>query len=172
MREALRRRIGEVGITLETLEELSGATTRGYATKILGEPPLKRAQLETFLWLIEALGLELILRINPQTAAKMAPRYIKRKLARVVRPGDASPIGDFFQRLSRLGNEARSRELSPERRSELARHAANARWSKSGARRETRPAQAAAGGVGSHTLRKCTSNGGNHPDCHGTGGAL
>jgi hypothetical protein len=54
MREALRRRIGEVGITLETLEELSGATTRGYATKILGEPPLKRAQLEIFLWLIEA----------------------------------------------------------------------------------------------------------------------
>jgi hypothetical protein len=133
MREALRKRIGEVGITLEVLEELSG-TQRGYASKVLGPVPLKRAQLETFLWLAEALGLELILRVNPQTAAKMAPRYIKRRLTRAMRPGEASPLETFFRRLSQLGNEARSCKLSPERRAALARHAAMARWSKSEAR--------------------------------------
>jgi hypothetical protein len=35
---------------------------------------------------------------------------------------------DFYKRISRMGNEVRSRKLPPERRSEPARVAAEARW--------------------------------------------
>jgi hypothetical protein len=37
MREALRRRLAELNISLETAEEISGIQ-RGYVSKMLGEP--------------------------------------------------------------------------------------------------------------------------------------
>ena len=36
----------------------------------------------------------------------------------------------FFKRLSKVGNQARQQKLSPERRAEIARSGARARWKK------------------------------------------
>lgn len=126
MRAALRKRIAELGVTLECLENLSGASS-GYVTRILGDPPQKRAALETFLWLIPALGLELILRVDPQATAKMAPRYMKRRLTRALRASRSSPLELGKTEFARLGGNARARLPNI---SDINRKAALTRWAR------------------------------------------
>ncbi|MFY9837172.1 MAG: hypothetical protein WAK55_12010, partial [Xanthobacteraceae bacterium] len=126
LRAVLRKRISELGIALECLEDISGCQ-RGYATRVLGEPPQKRAALETFLWLIGALGLELNLRINPARAAKMAPRYVKRRLTRAMSAPSYTPLELGKAHLWRLGGRARQQLPNA---SELNRRAALTRWAR------------------------------------------
>jgi hypothetical protein len=127
---AIRKRIDELQITYETLEAISGCQS-GYCAKILGRPPAKRVQLYTAFLLIEALGLRVKLEEDPELTERLRHRWTKRRLTKAV----MLPAGrikefppDFYRYISRLGNEARSRKISPSRRSELARHAAMARW--------------------------------------------
>jgi hypothetical protein len=127
---AIRRRINELEVSYETVEAVNGIQS-GYTTKILGNPPAKRVQLYTAFLLIEALGLRVRLEEDPDLAERLRHWWTKRRLTKAV----MLPAGrikefppDFYRYISRLGNEARSRKISPSRRSELARHAAMARW--------------------------------------------
>jgi hypothetical protein len=130
---AIRRRIDELQLSHETVEAISGAMP-GYISKILGSPlspPPKRVQLYLACILIEALGLEIRLYENPQAMERLARRFEKRRLRKVQMPTAMRTIElmpDFYRHISGLAADARRRKISPERRSELARHAATARW--------------------------------------------
>jgi hypothetical protein len=126
MREALRRRVVDLNISLETADALSGLNDR-YSQKLLGEPPTKRAQLDTYLWLLQGLGLKLVLQIDDLATAKLKDRYTPRRLKRVL-TACVPRTPAYFRRLSQMAAVARRHKLSPERRSELARNAAQARW--------------------------------------------
>jgi hypothetical protein len=132
---AIRKRIDELGLSHETVEAISGAQN-GYISKIIGSPcspPAKRVQLYLACILIEALGLEIRLYENPQAMERLARRFEKRKLKKpavrtAMRKIELMP--DFYRHISGLAADARRRKISPERRSQLASHAATARWRK------------------------------------------
>jgi hypothetical protein len=126
---AIRRRVDELEINLATLEDIAGLQPN-YATKVLGDPPPKRACPFTTFLMLQALGLDVQLVENRQAMERLRPRYAKRKLKRKIRTAmrmvELPP--DFYKRISGLAADARRRKISPERRSELARVAAEARW--------------------------------------------
>jgi hypothetical protein len=132
---AIRRRINELQLSHETVESISGAMP-GYISKILGSPcspPAKRIQLYLACILVEALGLEIRLYENPQAMERLERRFEKRKLKKAsvraaMRKIELMP--DFYRHISGLAADARRRKISPERRSQLASHAATARWRK------------------------------------------
>lgn len=126
---AIRRRIDELELPHQVVEHLAGLQN-GYLTKVIANPPPKRASPFTLFLIVQALGLDMQLVENPQVMERLRPRYEKKKLKRKIRPAgrivELTP--DFYKRISRMGNDARSRKLTPECRSELARVAAGARW--------------------------------------------
>jgi transcriptional regulator with XRE-family HTH domain len=131
MLAAIRRRRDEIGITNELLEEISGIQV-GYASKILAEPPAKRLQVFTLFLLADALSLTPAFLENPEMAAKMASRYTKRKLRKVIpsqlRTYTRTP--DQLRFWGRHGGFARARNLSPAELSKIGRRANQVRWSR------------------------------------------
>jgi hypothetical protein len=75
---AIRRRVDELGITLDTLEVLSGITA-GYASKCLSDPPMRRATPWTWFLMLQALGLKVALIEDPAAVEKMRRRWLPRK---------------------------------------------------------------------------------------------
>jgi hypothetical protein len=135
---AIRRRIEELELSHETVEYLAGLQS-GYLSKVIADPPPKRTSPFTQFLILQALGLRVKLEEDPQLIEKIRQRWSKRKLRKSMRTAvsidrviELPP--DFMRRISRMGCEARMRKLTAARRSELARHAAMARWSKSNAR--------------------------------------
>src|SRR5262249_23894739 len=147
---AIKRRIDDLGITLETVEHLSGIPS-GYLSKITGDPPMRRASPYTWFLVLQALSLKLTLTVDPPMAERMKDRYVPRKAKKPVRretpnavqfaPGHFKKIGSQggLARASRLTSqqrslsarhacEARYAGMSPEQRSATARHAACSRW--------------------------------------------
>jgi hypothetical protein len=55
-------------------------------------------------------------------------------------------IREFFRRQGKIGSKKRMEVLSPEQRQEIARNAAQARWSKREEKQSRKPQQAATGG--------------------------
>jgi hypothetical protein len=141
--EAIRRRIQELGLSYEVVNDLAGLQ-QNYLTKVISNPPPKRMSPFTQFLILQALGLRVRLEEDPELIEKLKGRWSKRKLRKSMRTAvsidrviELPP--DFMRRISRMGCEARMRKLSPERRSDLARNAASARW------RQHREAQQAAG---------------------------
>jgi hypothetical protein len=128
--KAIRGRVAALDVSHEIIEEIAGIQ-RGYLSKVTADPPPKRMGAFTWFLILQAIGLDMQLVENPDLTAKLKPRWTKRKVVRkLVRPAGriVQLTPDFYSRISRMGNEARSRNLTPERRSELARVAAEARW--------------------------------------------
>jgi hypothetical protein len=126
---AIRQRVDELQTNYLSVEAVSGIQL-GYLTKVTANPPPKRMGLHVCFLILTALGLQVELTEAPDFQ-RYAQRLERRKLTR--RPGRITGRSkkcapDFYAYISRLGNEARSRKLSPERRSALARSAAQARW--------------------------------------------
>lgn len=139
-RDFCRARIRGLGITYETVDEIAGFGVRG-TTKYLAEPPLRKMSIDAMFQLLGAIAVvqnlsaddtrlerlknfhnwKRVKRIGPQYAAGVRPvakhRAIKYATT-VARMGF----------LSVLGNEARTKKLSQERRIEIAKHAAAVRW--------------------------------------------
>lgn len=128
--EAIRQRVAELDVSYDVIESIAGIQS-GCPSKVIANPPPKRIGPFTYFLILQALGCELQMVENPQEMERLRSRLSKRKLRRTrVRPA-ASIIElapDFYARISRMGNAARNTKLSPERRSELARNAALARW--------------------------------------------
>jgi hypothetical protein len=55
-------------------------------------------------------------------------------------------IREFFRRQGKIGSKKRMQVLSPEQRQEIARNAAQARWSKREEKQSRKPQQPATGG--------------------------
>jgi hypothetical protein len=133
--EAIRRRIQELGLSYEVVNDLAGLQ-ENYLTKVISNPPPKRMSPFTQFLILQALGLRIKQEEDPELIEKLRGRWTKRKLTKTkkILPADSMhkmeiPI-DTLRRRARAGGYARARCVSSERLSEIGRAAAMARWSK------------------------------------------
>jgi hypothetical protein len=131
--EAFRARKTQRGLSNGTVEaQLLWAD--GICDKYLGPSrtlQLTAAVIEDFMTL---LGVELVMRVNPELEARICAR-LERRDERQVRPQRrlskellAIARAQIFKELSERGNEARRAKVSPKARSRIARAAATCRW--------------------------------------------
>ena len=123
---ALKQRMHELGVTMETLDDIAGLPTR-YVSKLFAPRAMKTLGKISLGPLIGALGIKLIVAEDAQQLALVRSRLTKRRSA----PPSMTPsMGDFFRRIGALGGHARTLSISPWRRRQIARMAARARWSR------------------------------------------
>jgi hypothetical protein len=126
--KAIRDRINELNISLGTAETLAGIAA-GSMAKITSDPPMRRASPYTLLLVLQALSLKVNLTHDPEMAAKMSKRYVKRK-ERMVRSAVGTPkvielTPDHMRRIGRMGGRARAALPNA---SEINRRSALTRW--------------------------------------------
>jgi hypothetical protein len=142
--DAIRARVVQLGITHETLDAIAGLQS-GYTSKILSpnkanllpgsrEHPSKRMGPFIMFMVVEALGLEMALHDDAEAMKRIQTRLQQRKVPRVRASSTHTYpfcfMPDFVQIRSQRGGHARAAKLSPKQRTESARKAANARWSR------------------------------------------
>ena len=127
----LRARVAELGITHETLDDLAGFQS-GYASKLLCDPPMKRLGPITLHIMFGALAMRQQLVHDEEAYGRLQHRLERRLKPRMLRARRTTVhlTPDFMRRIAILGNAARTKKLSPAKRSRLARKAAKARWAK------------------------------------------
>jgi hypothetical protein len=134
---AIRHRRDELRISHFTLDHVSGIPS-GYASKLLASPPMKRLGALSLGPVLGALGLRLLVVDDPAALARVSARLVKKQR----KHADRSMLTDqpcqrqrFLPFLDRaFARTARARGLSlqtPQRRQEIARKAAKARWARS-----------------------------------------
>jgi hypothetical protein len=108
---AIRSRIVQLGISLETAEEIIG-TPAGYLSKITSDPPQRRASPYLLLLILQGLGLKMTLTVDPVMAGKLAHRYTPRKTTVVRAKQGLQQIvelaPDYRRRIASLGGQARA----------------------------------------------------------------
>lgn len=141
---AIRARAEELNISRNTIDDVAGLTP-GYASKLLAAVPLKKIGAVSLGPLLGALGMRIVLVEDLEQMRRVAERMTKRNAAQSRLLPDGKHLGVTvkislrqLKKLSRLGNDARSRSLSPRRRKLIARHAAQIRWERVRAQRERR----------------------------------
>lgn len=80
---ALRDRAAAVGYTNETLDEVTGLQS-GYCGKLLGPGMVKCLGPLSMRLMLDALGVELVIRENPETMADVRRRGVIRERAPVM----------------------------------------------------------------------------------------
>ena len=131
--DVIRQRIDEIGITHLTLDAAAGLQT-GYSSRLLLEPnpeahPMKRMGAFVMFQVMEALGLELVLRENPLVLEQIKPELVQRRRPRMLGRSSVLIFRPDELRLNGLkGAAARNKNLSPAQRTRIARKAARARW--------------------------------------------
>lgn len=144
-RAAVRARIAELDITYSVVDEIAGYTEK-YTGRLLAVPKAaKKFCASSRAAVLGVIGLREIrdetswCLVEDAKALEKAKRNRHWRLRVEGRPkymlpgGEHDPIPVFFNRrfmrqISRKGNAARRKKLSPERRSEIAKCAADARW--------------------------------------------
>jgi hypothetical protein len=140
LQRALRERAEELGVSNATLDELCGFSDR-YASKVLGLHPSRALGPTSLPALLGGLGAVLILCEDEAGLARVRARLekrqrnAKRRMLTEIAPAEAGG-GLRRRRASSLwdaegARRARARGvliLGPERRREIARAAARARW--------------------------------------------
>jgi hypothetical protein len=128
--DRFREQKDQLGISDAALDALCGFAA-GHVSKILGPGRAKGMGRLTFDTVADALGLSVVVVIDPEKVRRMKGRWEKRNAVFVnVRPCRLSKAArtqartEIFAALGTLGGTARARNLSKERRSEIARHAA------------------------------------------------
>ena len=100
---AIRRRIDDLGITLETAEHIGGLQS-GYLSKMLGNPPLKRASPWSWFIALQSLGLRVALVEDSEAAARLGKKWERRKARKPVLSAPGTPRAielapDFMRRI-------------------------------------------------------------------------
>jgi len=133
---AFRARLVELGLNYETVDELSGWTTR-YCSKLLAEEPARNLGPMSLDAILGATGLKIALVEDPEKLEKIKRHrdFRPRKYAVRARGKHAGYIvrRDTLEHMRRMGIEggrARAEKLSERKRSAIARKAAKARWRK------------------------------------------
>jgi hypothetical protein len=105
---AIRARVDELGITHETVDAVSGLQS-GYTSKLLCDPPIRRAGPMVLFVLIQALGMQLILAEDLVGMASLRHRLTPRKATKRFnqRGGSITFTPDFYSRIGRMGAAAR-----------------------------------------------------------------
>lgn len=73
LRQALRARIAELDVTLDSVDAIAGAPER-YFSKVLAPNPCRPLTWEMFFLLAESLGLDVVLRPNAGKLAALQQR--------------------------------------------------------------------------------------------------
>jgi hypothetical protein len=132
----LRSRADDLNLSRLEIDRLANLAP-GHAAKLLSPRPLRRLGNETMPFLLSALGVRLVLQVDPDALERI------KRIAKPREPGRARLNGvtslvfhrRHYQRMGRLGG-AKRRFLSPEERTRLARKAGLA---SAEARRKRRP---------------------------------
>ena len=107
--QALRNRICELGIILDTIDQIAGLAPR-YASKLLSNEPVKHFGAISLFPVLQALGLRMRLEPNDEAIAKLSkrsdwqltirngpryrPRYDRRKRISSTAPRTATAAPD------------------------------------------------------------------------------
>jgi hypothetical protein len=129
----LRQRQAELGVTMESLDQVAGLPSR-YAAKLLSPVPVRSLGRISLGPLLQSLGLQIVLIEDQSALDKVRPRFGTRE-RKMMRSGGTQVVTIRISRrklamLAKRGGRARAQRLTAEQRSESARHAARARWSK------------------------------------------
>lgn len=128
--ELERRRLAS-GLSMEQLDELAGTAERSYAKALYPDTESGRAsRIEKLQLYVDVLFCEgFTLRMMPGGGMPTAigtRRKIQAEAAHYDRPTSRRHMSE----LAKLAAAARRLKISPERRQDMARAAANARWGK------------------------------------------
>jgi hypothetical protein len=131
--DALRSRKEELGLS-NSFVEAQLQMTDGGCDKVLGPTQERGLSVPVMLDMLELFGARLVIQVDAESEARMRTRW-ERRDERSVRPQKRLSkklmnlaLSQFYGRLSRVGNKARSAKLPPEARSNIARAAAVSRW--------------------------------------------
>jgi hypothetical protein len=131
MLDAIRRRVNELSVTGEGLDEYVGLP-RGYYSKLAGAKPIRRLGMVSFAPVLNGLGLKCQFVEDQEATERLRSRVRPRRDSYVrSAPSIVLTVRDF-KKLGRRGAQARVDNSTPKQRSEWARHAARARWRKAG----------------------------------------
>lgn len=132
---AVRARLLELGISFETLDELAGWTST-YATKLLGEEPIKHFGPMSFDAVIGSIGVKVAFIEDDEALERLRKHrnFVPRKRAPNRLPIDGKQeyvvrrvTRENMRQISVLAAEARRLKISPARRKKIAQKAARAR---------------------------------------------
>jgi hypothetical protein len=106
----------------------------GGCDKVLGPTQRKGMSIPVMLDMIELFGGRLVIQVDAESEARMQDRWERRDAGKVRHQKRVGKklmeiaVSQFYQHLSKLGNEARKVKLPREARSSIARAAAISRW--------------------------------------------
>ena len=127
MLQAIRERVIELQIHGERFDDYAGLPT-GYLSKLAGKRPQRRLGMVSFQPVLSGLGLKCQF-IEDQAATERLKNHVAPRNGSYVR-GTPSIVFTvrFFQKIGRLGAQARIDNSTKQQRQEWARKAAIARW--------------------------------------------
>lgn len=128
---ALRARVAELGVSLETVEGVAGLPER-YAIKLLAPIPVKGVGRASLGPMLGALGLKIVVVEDAEALARVARRLV-RKEAQYANTGmrtEKSHVNTGDSEWGRIMAARRMVLISPRQRTRLAKRAARARWAK------------------------------------------
>ena len=122
MLNMLRSRVAELQINGERFDEFAGLP-RGYLSKLIGANPTRHMGITSMGLLFDALGISCVVIENQQTTARLKSRLIPRNNSFSRRTSlYVNGITDRqWQRIQKLGRQARWKRLSKQQRSEIMR---------------------------------------------------
>jgi hypothetical protein len=137
---ALRARAAELELTHEVLDDASGLSS-GYASKLLCDPPIRHLGRISLGCFLGAVGLKLVVVEDVEALARIRPKLVKRKIAPKRKNADTAMLTEPSRERPRFlpfldpafARSARARGVllqSPQRRRQIARVAARARWAR------------------------------------------
>jgi hypothetical protein len=132
--KVIRARVAELDTTHEVVDAVSELQD-GYFSKLMCDPPLKRMASFTPFMVLPALGLALWVVEDPAALARVRPRLTRRQVkrlhsGRVHRPIRFELGPDFMRKIESRGGMNSRKNLPARKRTQLARRAARARWSR------------------------------------------
>jgi hypothetical protein len=126
---ALRARAAELNLSGETIDAVSGLASR-YAQKLLGPHQVRRLGATSLGPFFGALAVRGVLVEDKAAVAKLRSRTTSRNGSYVRDAPSIILTVRFFQKIGRLGAQARINNSTKQQRQEWARKAAAARWRK------------------------------------------
>jgi hypothetical protein len=129
MVDALRQRVQELSINGERFDEYAGLP-RGYLSKLVGANPVRRLGMTSFEPVLSGLGLRCLFVEDEQATQRLKKRLPPRNSSYVRAAPSIVLTVRFFQKIGRLGAQARIDNSTAEQRRKWARRAANTRWAK------------------------------------------
>ncbi len=107
LRKCFRRRIAELGITYETVDEIAGYPLR-YTAKVMSDDPLKGMGIMSIEAMLGVLGLKLVVVEDGDALALVRNRHVARvRAASALRPGFERVVlnGVFMRKIGSLGGK-------------------------------------------------------------------